>query len=162
MQLCFRISYKTPLNGRKNNPAFVDKFGFSDLRTFLLFSFLPSYLSLNVTYRKIPKISPGSYIFQRPFLRGLFLDWLIFGGAYVRREICFSKSIGLAHSWKEINRFCFALLCIWGQFFKYKPPGVGGGAYFLRGDFTEGFLCYEFRGFIHGGAYFRNFTVVLA
>ena len=28
--LCFRISYKTPLNGRKNNPTFVDKFGFSD------------------------------------------------------------------------------------------------------------------------------------
>ena len=25
-------------------------------------------------YRKIPKISPGAYIFQRPFLRGLFLE----------------------------------------------------------------------------------------
>ena len=24
-----------------------------------------------LTYRKIPKISPGAYIFQRPFLRGL-------------------------------------------------------------------------------------------
>ena len=47
-------------------------------------------------YRKIPKISPGTYIFQRPFLRGLFLEGLIFGGAYVRREICVSKSIGLA------------------------------------------------------------------
>ena len=23
-------------------------------------------------YRKIPKISPGAYIFQRPFLRGLY------------------------------------------------------------------------------------------
>ena len=47
-------------------------------------------------YRKIPKIGPGAYIFQRPFLRGLFLDGLIFGGAYLRREICVSKSIGLA------------------------------------------------------------------
>ena len=28
--LCFKISYKTPLNGQKNNPTFVDKFGFSD------------------------------------------------------------------------------------------------------------------------------------
>ena len=28
-------------------------------------------------YRKIPKISPGAYIFQRPFLRGLFLEGLI-------------------------------------------------------------------------------------
>ena len=48
------------------------------------------------SYRKIPKISPGAYIFQRPILRGLFLEGLIFGGAYLRREICVSKSIGLA------------------------------------------------------------------
>ena len=41
--------------------------------------------------RKIPKISPGTYIFQRPFLEGP-----IFGGAYVWREICVSKSIELA------------------------------------------------------------------
>ena len=47
-------------------------------------------------YHKIQKISPGAYIFQRPFLRGLFLEGLIFGGAYLRREICVSKSIGLA------------------------------------------------------------------
>ena len=115
-------------------------FWFSDkshLRTFFLFSFLPSYLSLNVTFRKIPKISPRSYIFQRPFLRGLFLDGPIFGGAYVRREIWVSKSIGLAYSWKEINRFCFALLCIWGQFSKYKPPG---GLY-LEGRFNGGFFA---------------------
>ena len=45
---------------------------------------------------KIPKICPGAYIFQRPFLRGLFLEGLIFGGAYLRREIRVSKSIGLA------------------------------------------------------------------
>ena len=49
-----------------------------------------------INYRKIPKISPGAYIFQRSFLRGLFLEGLIFGGAYLRREICVSKSIGLA------------------------------------------------------------------
>ena len=47
-------------------------------------------------YRKILKISPGAYIFQRPFLRGLFLEELIFGGAYLRRVICVSQSIGLA------------------------------------------------------------------
>ena len=47
-------------------------------------------------YCKIPKISPGAYIFQRPFLRGLFLKGLIFGGAYQWREICVFKSIGLA------------------------------------------------------------------
>ena len=49
-----------------------------------------------LTYRKIPKRSPGAYIFQRLFLRGLFLEGLIFGGAYLRREICVSKSIGIA------------------------------------------------------------------
>ena len=34
-------------------------------------------------YRKTPEISLGAYIFQRPFLRGLFLEGLIFGGAYL-------------------------------------------------------------------------------
>ena len=38
----------------------------------------------------------GAYIFQRPFMRGLFLEGLIFRGAYLRRDICVSKSIGLA------------------------------------------------------------------
>ena len=38
------------------------------------------------------------------------------------------------------------------------------GAYIWRGDLTEGFLCYRFRGIyleglIYGGAYFQNFTV---
>ena len=43
-------------------------------------------------YRKIPKISPGAYIFKGPF-----------GGAYIRRglstepEICVSKSIDHDH-----------------------------------------------------------------
>ena len=39
-------------------------------------------------YRKIPKISPWAYIFQRPFLRGLLLEGLLFGEVYVLREIC--------------------------------------------------------------------------
>ena len=33
-------------------------------------------------YRKIPKINPGTYIFQRPFLRVLFLEGLIYGGKF--------------------------------------------------------------------------------
>ena len=41
----------------------------------------------------IPKISPGAYIFQRPFLRGLFLEGLIFGGTYLQREICFKLEV---------------------------------------------------------------------
>ena len=33
-------------------------------------------------YRKIPKISPEAYIFQRPFLRGLYSEGLIYGGKF--------------------------------------------------------------------------------
>ena len=76
-----------------------------------------------IKYRKIPKISPGAYIFQRPFLRGLFFEGLIFGGAYVRREIYVSKSIGLACGGKEIYQFHFVLLCIRGQIPSTSPPG---------------------------------------
>ena len=42
------------------------------------------------------------------------------------------------------------------------PSTSPRGAYIWRGDLTEGFLRYEFGGLIHGGAYFRNFTVVSA
>ena len=47
----------------------------------------------NTAYRKFPKISPGAYIFQRPFLRGLStegnlrfkIDWasLIAGSKFI-------------------------------------------------------------------------------
>ena len=96
-----------------------------------------------VTYRKIPKISPGAYIFQRPFLRGLFLKGLIFGGAYVRRKICVSKSIGLACSGKEIyHDFCFVLLCIRGQIPSTTPPG----GLHSEGRFNGGFFTLRFWG----------------
>ena len=44
------------------------------------------------------------------------------------------------------------------------PSTSSWGAYIWRGDLTEGFLRYRFgglclKGLIHGGAYFRNFTV---
>ena len=35
-------------------------------------------------------MSPGAYIFQRPFLRGLFLERLIYGG-----KIAFHNRLGL-------------------------------------------------------------------
>ena len=72
----------------------------------------------------------------------------MYGGAYLRREICVSKSIGLAHSWKEIYRFCFVLLVFEGNFPSTSPRG----AYIWRGDLTEGFLRYEFGGLLFGGA----------
>ena len=39
-----------------------------------------------------------------------------------------------------------------GSFPSTSPRG-GGGAYIWRGDLTEGFLRYRFRGLIFGGAY---------
>ena len=101
-----------------------------------------------VTYRKLPKISPGAYIFQWTFLRGLFLEGLIFGGAYVRREMCVSKLIKLACSGKEIHHFCFVLLCIRGKIPSTSPPG----AYIRRGDLTEGF-CVTILGGLYIGLY---------
>ena len=50
-----------------------------------------------VGYCKIPKISPGAYIFQRLFLRGLYTEGNLrfkLGLAYTAREICVSTSIG--------------------------------------------------------------------
>ena len=81
-------------------------------------------------YRKIPKISLGAYIFQTPFLRRLFLEGLVFGGAYLRREICVSKSIGLA-LYLEVNLpflLCFTLNL--RAIFQILSPGrlIFGGA----------------------------------
>ena len=88
-------------------------------------------------YRRIPEISPGAYIFQRPFLRGLFLEALIFGGAYQRREICVSKSIVLSLQ-LEVNLLfwlCFTLYL--RAILNQKPPG---GLY-LEGRFNGGFFA---------------------
>ena len=40
---------------------------------------LESTDQLITSYRKIQRISPGAYIFQRPFLRGLYSEALIYG-----------------------------------------------------------------------------------
>ena len=104
---------------------------------------------MSASYRKILKISPGAYTFQRPFLRGLFLGGRIFGGVYLTREICVSKSIALALE-VEVNLpflLCFTLYL--KAIFQEEPPGN----LFGRGDLTEGFLRYCFGGLIFGGAY---------
>ena len=100
-------------------------------------------------YRKIPKLSPGAFIFQRPFLRGLFLEELIFRGAHLRREFCVSKLIGLANLivGRKFTVFALFYFVFEGNFKVQGPPG-GGGAYTWRGDLTEGVLHYEF-GVLH-------------
>ena len=61
-----------------------------------------------------------------------------------------------------INRRKFIVFALFyfvfeGNFQVQAPQG----AYIWRGNLTGGFLCYEFGGLIHGGAYFRNFTVYI-
>ena len=73
---------------------------------------------------KIPTISPGAYIFQRPLFEGL-----IFGGTCLWSKICVSKWIGLAYSWKEIYRFALFYFVFEGNFQVQAPGGlVFGGA----------------------------------
>ena len=50
-------------------------------------------------YRKIPKISPGAYISQRPFLMGLILEGLIFGG-----KTAFQNRLGLFASQNRLGQ----------------------------------------------------------
>ena len=57
-------------------------------------------------YRKIPKISLGAYTFQRPFLRGLLLEGLIYGGKFALQN----------YSWKEIYRFSLFYFVFEGNF----------------------------------------------
>ena len=78
------------------------------------------------------------------------MDGLLFGGAYLLRKICVSKSIGLV-SWLEVNlpfSLCFTLYL--RANFQVQAPG---------GLYLEGFLRYWIGRLTHGGAYFRNFTV---
>ena len=126
----------------------------------LLFKENPLRCGGLITYRKIPKISPGAYIFQRPFLMGLFLEGLIFGGAYLRGDICISKSIGLPLKLEGNLPFllCFALYLIYEG--NPVPSTSPRWDFYSEGRFNGGFLRYEFGGPIFGGPYFRNFTVI--
>ena len=92
---------------------------------------------------KIPKISSGSYISERPLLRGLVLEGLIFGGAYLRREICRFKI--------EMQFTIFALFYyVFGGNFQahlerrfnggFFVLRVWGGAHIWRGLYVEGII----------------------
>ena len=68
-------------------------------------------------YRKTPKISPGAYIFQRPFLRGLW---------------------GLFSEYKPPGAYIWRGDLTEGLFLRYRLRGlVFGEAYTWRGLFSE-------------------------
>ena len=118
-------------------------------RTVLIYQCPVTYLTIALgweEYHKIPKISPGAYSFERPFLRGLCTE----GNLHL-------KSIGLTFFLEGNLPFFFVLLCIWQKFPSTTPPPAG--AYIWRGDLREGFLRYEFGGLKFRGAYFGHFSV---
>ena len=108
-------------------------------------------------YRKIPKISPGTYFFSKALFEGL-----TFGGAYFRRDICSKRliyggkcafqSLIVGRKFTVFGLFYFAFK---GNFRVQAP----GGAYVWRGDLRKVFLALPVWGLIFGGAYFLNFTV---
>ena len=81
---------------------------------------------------------------------GTQLPGLIFGGAYLRKEICVSKSIGLPLYLEENLPFLLCFTLYLRAISKYKPLRR---AYIWRGDLMEGFLRFEFGGLLFGGAY---------
>ena len=78
---------------------------------------------------------------------------VIGGGAYIRRSLCTEGNLCFKIDWAGLivgRKFTvFALFyCIKLRAIStYKPPCI------WRGDLTEGFLRYEFGGFIFGRAY---------
>ena len=101
----------------------------------------------HMSYRKIPKISPGAFIFQRPFLKGLYSEGLMYGGKFALKSRLCQLIVGRKFTIFSLFYFVFE-----GTVFKYKPlgglyserPFNGGffvlpvwGAYVWRGLFSE-------------------------
>ena len=92
-----------------------------------------------VKCRKIPKVSPGAYIFQRSFLRDTSLEGLIFGEKINAGKCALQIHIWLAYGWEQIYVLlyclCFVLSCISGQFPSKNPRGL-----YSEGRFNGGFV----------------------
>ena len=80
------------------------------------------------------------------------MEGLIFGGAYVQREICVSKSTGLAIFLERNLPLFFVLLCATGQFPSPGPRGGGGGGLYLEGRFYGRFFALR----VWGGLYLEG------
>ena len=89
-------------------------------------------------------MSPGAYIFQRPFLMGLFLEGLMYGGKFA-----FQNRLGQLIVGRKFTVFAMSFFAFQGNFQVQAP----GGAYIRRGDFTEGLKLYKFGGLIFEEAY---------
>ena len=88
-------------------------------------------------YCKIPKISPGAYIFQRAFW-GLYSEGLIYGGKFPFQNRDWASLI-VGSKFNVFALFYFA-------FESNFPSTSTWRAYIWRGDLTEGFLPYRLVG----------------
>ena len=115
-----------------------------------------SFRKITSKYRKIPNISPGAYIFQRPF-----------GGAYIRRGLSTEGNLRFKTDWASliVGRKFTVFALFYFVFEGNSPSASPRGAYIWKGDLTEGFFAlpdwggFYLEGLIHEGAYFWNFTV---
>ena len=100
-------------------------------------------------YRKILKIHPGAYIFQRPFLRGLSME------ENLRFKINWASLI----VGSKFTVFALFYFVFEGNF----PSTSHQGGLYLEGPFNGGFFALLVWGtcITFGWAYFRNFTVYL-
>ena len=100
------------------------------LKTILISSYF-------LTYRKIPKISPRAYIFQR----------LIFGGAYFWRGLCTEGNLRFIIDWASLYwegnlPFLLRFTLYSRANSMYKPPRV----LYSEGRFNGGFFALRFWG----------------
>ena len=117
-------------------------------------------------FHKIPKISLGAYISQRPFLRDLFLEGLISGEVYLHteRDLCFKIDWASLIVGRKFTVFASSYFVFEGNFASVAPPPPRGGLIF-GGANQQRVFCVTglgglyLEGGILGGAYFRNFTV---
>ena len=102
-------------------------------------------------YHKILKTSPRAYIFQRPFLRRFYSEGLSTEGNLLFQIDWASLIIGSKFTIFALFYFVFE-----GNYF---PSTISKGGLHLEGRFHGRFIALPLWGLMHGGAYFRNFTV---
>ena len=66
------------------------------------------------------------------------MEWLIFGGAYVRREVCVSKLIGVVYSLEGNLPFLLCFTLYLRAIFQVQAPG---GLIFGGGGISQRVFC---------------------
>ena len=111
--------------------------------------FLENFKRRLLSYRKIPKISPGAYIFRRPFFFGGGGGGYIWMGLSTVGDLRFSLIVGGKPGRKFTVSAALFYFVFEGNFPSTSPRGLKFGG----GDLKERFLQYRFGGLIFGVAY---------